>query len=69
MELEYHGRILVPPLLREYARLGQMGNAGRTREKIELWGESQWELVREDWLSEELPREEKLLPELRTISL
>lgn len=26
-------------------------------------------LVREDWLSEELPREEKLPPELRTISL
>lgn len=38
--------------------------------KFALWGKSQWESVREHWLSEELPREEELPPpKVRTISL
>nr|WP_304985922.1 hypothetical protein [Coxiella-like endosymbiont] len=39
--------------------LGQMVMLVRQGKKFELWGELQWELAREDWLAEELPREER----------
>lgn len=69
IELDRHGRILVPPLLREYAGLEQMVMLVGQGKKFELWGVAQWESAREDWLAEELPKEEELPTELTTISL
>ena len=70
VELDRKGRILVPPLLREYAGLGQMVMLVRQGKKFELWwGESQWESARDGWLAEELPKEGDLPLELRTFSL
>ncbi|ABX78622.1 division/cell wall cluster transcriptional repressor MraZ [Coxiella burnetii] len=69
VELDRSGRILIPPVLREYAGLGSMVMLVGQGKKFELWGKSQWETAREDWLAEELPKGDDLPPELRSLSL
>lgn len=70
LELDRQGRILLPNLLREYAGLHDksvmmvgLGN------KIAIYGESQWQLRRDAWLSEDADEEAGVPPELQALSL
>lgn len=69
VEVDRSGRILIPPLLREYAGLGQMAMLVGQGKKFELWGESQWDMARDSWLAEERLDENDLPTELKTLSL
>jgi MraZ protein len=68
LELDSHGRLLVPPKLREYAGLDRqamlIGQGGR----FELWDEDHWNERREAWLSVDETAEE-LPAELESLSL
>lgn len=56
--LDRHGRILLPPLLREYAGLDQRIVLVGQGKKFEVWGESQWDMGRDSWLAEDTEDEE-----------
>lgn len=68
LELDSHGRILIPPTLREYAALARdvvlIGQGSR----FELWDEAHWDQSRESWLKVDEVTEE-LPPELESLSL
>jgi MraZ protein len=68
LELDSHGRILIPPTLREYASLARdvvlIGQGSR----FELWDEAQWDQSRDSWLKVDEVKEE-LPPELESLSL
>lgn len=68
IDMDAHGRLLIPPKLREYAALSRdlmlVGQGGR----FELWDEARWEESREKWLSTDEVVEE-LPPELQSLSL
>lgn len=66
IELDTLGRILLPPLLREYASLNKKAMLVGQGKKFELWDETSWHERRSQWLEEEstdsgLPDEVKLL--------
>jgi MraZ protein len=51
-DLDGHGRLLVPPALREFARLGKrVKMIGQVR-KFELWAEETWAARREELLGQ-----------------
>src|ERR1700722_14695824 len=52
-ELDSHGRILLPPLLREYAGLNKRIMLVGQGKKFELWDEEHWHIRRGQWLEEE----------------
>jgi MraZ protein len=64
-EIDSHGRILLPTLLREYAGLNKKSVLVGQGKKFELWDEEHWQERRNKWLSEEsgndLPDEVKSL--------
>ncbi len=67
-ELDNNGRVLLPPLLREYAGLKKQAVLVGQGKKFELWDEVHWQERRGIWLAEEsnvnsdaLPDEVKLL--------
>jgi MraZ protein len=68
LELDANGRILLPPSLREYARLAKTVMLIGQGNRFELWDEAQWNENRETWLQADEPAEE-LPPELATLSL
>lgn len=68
LELDSNGRILLPPLLREYASLDKQVMLVGQGKKFEIWNETGWQQEREEWLSEETT-DESLPPELQTLSL
>lgn len=52
LELDGNGRVLIPPMLREYAELaGRLVLLGQGR-KIEIWAEEQWAARRDAWLAQ-----------------
>jgi MraZ protein len=68
LELDSHGRILLPPLLRAHAQLAKRVILLGQGRKFELWDEQVWQTHREQWLSENLIS--GVLPsELEAISL
>ena len=71
VELDGNGRLLLPPLLRDYARLDKHVVLIGQGNKFELWDEVLWQTKREQWLIEEANKEgEGGLPdEIKTISL
>ncbi len=70
VELDSHGRILLPPLLREYAGLSKRAMLVGQGKKFELWDETQWQTRRDQWLSEESSDAEAGLPdEVKKLSL
>lgn len=70
LELDAQGRVLIPPLLRDYARLEKSVVLVGQGKKFELWGEDEWEKGRTVWLSESSSlRAEGLPEELQHISL
>jgi MraZ protein len=66
--LDGNGRVLLPPLLREYAHLGKSVVLLGQGKKFEIWDEKSWKKGREVWLKDELLTT-ALPEELRSISL
>ncbi|MAZ78183.1 MAG: cell division/cell wall cluster transcriptional repressor MraZ [Legionellaceae bacterium] len=50
VEIDGNGRILLPPLLRDYAHLDKRTILLGQGKKFELWSESHWQLRRDDWM-------------------
>ncbi len=68
-DMDSHGRILVPPPLREYAGLEKRVVLIGQGKKFELWDETRWNERREAWLEEETPEDLELPPELVSLAL
>lgn len=69
-ELDANGRLLLPPLLREYADLTKHAVLVGQGKKFELWDENHWQERRGQWLAEEASKDGAELPdELKTLSL
>ena len=69
VELDTHGRVLLPPLLREYADLTKHAVLVGQGKKFELWDEAHWQARRDKWLSEESDSGSGLPDEVKTLSL
>ena len=69
MELDRQGRILLPPLLRDYAGLDSAVIMVGQGKKIEIWNESAWEDARVTWLSEGMGENHTVPMELAMMSL
>jgi MraZ protein len=50
LEIDSHGRVLVPPKLREYAGLTRQAMLIGQGSRFELWDEQHWNERREAWL-------------------
>lgn len=68
-ELDAHGRILLPPLLREYAELSKKAMLVGQGKKFELWDEEHWQARRSEWLDEESSNNSGLPEEVKSLSL
>lgn len=53
VELDGHGRLLLPPKLREFAHLDRAAMLIGQGNRFELWDEQRWEERREQWLNGE----------------
>ncbi|MDI9817678.1 MULTISPECIES: division/cell wall cluster transcriptional repressor MraZ [unclassified Legionella] len=69
VELDGNGRVLLPPLLRDYARLDKRVVMIGQGNKFEVWDETLWQSRREQWLEEEASKEDGLPDEMKTFSL
>ena len=69
VELDSHGRILLPPLLREYAELSKHAMLVGQGKKFEIWDETHWQKRRSDWLDEESKGDSSLPDEVKKLSL
>jgi MraZ protein len=49
--LDGHGRVLLPPELREFAKLGRHGTLIGQGKRFELWDEDRWNERRDAWLA------------------
>lgn len=67
VELDSQGRILLPPLLREYAGLDKEGMLVGQGKKFELWSEHNWLQGRALWLEDQAKG--SLPTDLQTLSL
>jgi len=69
LELDSHGRILVPRELREFASLERQAILFGQGNKFELWDEARWNERRDSWLSGEAEDGLALPAELEQLSL
>jgi MraZ protein len=70
VEMDNHGRILLPPMLRDYAGLQKSAVLVGQGKKFELWDDAHWNESRVRWLKEESTFSESELPdEVKSISL
>lgn len=69
VEMDSHGRILLPPLLREYAALDKQVILLGQGKKFELWSEEHWRNQRDQWLTEATDGENGLPDELSSLAL
>jgi len=53
LELDGHGRVLLPPELREFAKLERHGMLIGQGNRFELWDETRWNERRDLWLKNE----------------
>lgn len=68
VELDGHGRVLLPPKLREFAHLDRNAVLIGQGSRFELWDEKRWDESRDEWLQAE-ESAELLPPELGSLSL
>jgi MraZ protein len=68
LDLDGHGRILLPPNLREFAFLTRDAVLIGQGVRFELWDEARWKAHSGDWLSSN-PAAEELPAELTTLSI
>jgi MraZ protein len=69
LEIDSHGRLLVPPVLREYAGLSKEVMLVGQGKKFELWSAERWNSSREDWLASGLATAEEMPAELKDLAL
>ncbi len=70
VEMDGQGRILLPPLLRDYAGLDKNAVLIGQGKKLEIWDDKLWTDSRNRWLQEEASTKNAELPdELKSISL
>ena len=70
VEMDGQGRILLPPLLRDYAGLDKNAVLVGQGKKLEIWDEQHWTDSRNRWLQEEASIKDAELPdEVKSISL
>lgn len=62
IELDGHGRVLLPAVLREIASLERRAVLIGQGNKFELWDEQAWNARRESWLAEEDDDDDSDLP-------
>jgi len=68
LPLDGHGRVLLPPELREFAKLERYGMLVGQGNRFELWDETRWNERRDAWLANtEAPTD--LPSELESLSL
>ncbi len=53
LELDGHGRVLIPRELREFASLERQAILIGQGNKFELWDEARWNERRDEWLADE----------------
>ncbi len=68
-ELDNNGRILLQPLLREYAGLDKRIMLVGQGKKFEIWDEGHWQQRRGQWLGEESSSDSPLPDEVKSLSL
>ncbi|MFY7698505.1 MAG: division/cell wall cluster transcriptional repressor MraZ [Legionella sp.] len=69
VELDANGRVLLPPVLRDYARLDKKVVMIGQGNKFEIWDDDLWQIKRAQWLTEEASGEDGLPDEMKTFSL
>ncbi|NKB46346.1 MAG: division/cell wall cluster transcriptional repressor MraZ [Legionellales bacterium] len=69
IELDGNGRILLPPLLREYAGLDKKIMLVGQGKKFEIWSEERWQHEREVWLAAEANGDVPLPDEIKSLAL
>ncbi len=69
VELDSQGRILLPPLLREYAGLEKSAMLVGQGKKFEIWNEAQWQAGRTAWLADAANGASSMSAELLALSL
>lgn len=69
VEVDSHGRVLLPTALREYARLEKEVVMIGQGNKFEVWNKELWDVKREQWLVEEAGNRDVLPEEMKTFSL
>lgn len=69
VELDGNGRILLPPLLRQYAHLEKDVVMIGQGNKFEVWNNELWETKRQQWLLEESSNTDGLPDEMKLFSL
>lgn len=60
-EIDSHGRILIPPRLRDFAKLDKRVVLAGVGKKFEIWNEEVWERSRTDWVNTD--KDEGAMPE------
>ena len=68
VELDSNGRILIPPPLREFARLDKRIALTGQGNKFEIWDEQTWNEQRDQWVANN-DEESELSAELESLSL
>ena len=69
VEMDSHGRILLPPPLREFAGLDKRVVLIGQGKKFELWDEQAWNERRDNWLDEEGGDDLEMPADLESLSL
>ncbi|MCA0403495.1 MAG: division/cell wall cluster transcriptional repressor MraZ [Proteobacteria bacterium] len=69
VELDSNGRLLLPPVLRDYAKLDKKVVLIGQGNKFEVWDDVLWQQRREQWLSDEASGEGVLPDEMKNFSL
>lgn len=69
LELDSHGRILLPAILRDYALIDKKAVLIGQGNKFEIWSEPHWQQQRDQWLQTDLINPEDLPDELKNLAL
>jgi MraZ protein len=69
VDLDKNGRLLLPPVLRDYAQLDKRVVMIGQGNKFEVWDEALWQARRQQWLEDEASGTDGLPDEMKTFSL
>jgi MraZ protein len=69
VDMDSHGRVLLPPPLREFASLDKSAVMIGQGNKFEIWDEASWATRRDDWLAADEDSAAPLPAELESLSL
>lgn len=69
VDIDASGRVLLSPLLREYAQLEKEIVLIGQGNKFEVWDKKMWQKHRDEWLHQESSQAEDVPPELQNLAL